>query len=78
MHTTHSERDADHFEEPIRVSRLTTDDNRFEINCSICNQVYYTDVESIAQMNRTVELGLDNPFVCEECAENYEVMSHQR
>lgn len=78
MHTTHSERDADLFEEPIRVSRLTTVENRFEINCSLCNQVYYTDIDSIAQMNRTVELGLDNPFVCEECTENYEVISHQR
>ncbi len=78
MLNTHFERDADLFEEPIRVSRMTTVDNRFEINCSICNQLFYTDIDSIAQINRAVELGLDNPFVCDGCAENYEMLSHSR
>jgi len=41
--------------------------NKYEISCSYCNKVLYTDADNRAKWSRSIEEGIDNPFICDSC-----------
>jgi hypothetical protein len=42
----------------------------------MCGGIYYVDEETAGRIGTAVEKGLDNPFVCEECEQEYEERAH--
>lgn len=71
-----SERDADRLNDTFEVSKLPTNENRFEITCSICNGRFFTTLSHFERLNLAAGLGQDNPFVCDGCIAVYDNASH--
>lgn len=59
-----------------QTSPFKTERHRFEINCDKCNVVFYSDPETFEQIKRAMELGADNPFLCDDCQEELEETAH--
>jgi hypothetical protein len=64
--------DADLTEDYGNISDYKTAQNQFEINCSVCFKTFFTDKQTYESISRAVEQGLDNPFLCFECQQEYE------
>jgi hypothetical protein len=50
--------------------------NQMELLCAFCNQTYYVDDVTFQQVMSAMEEGMDNPFCCDDCEEEYEELSH--
>jgi hypothetical protein len=72
------ELDADRFENYSGVTEYKTEKNRHEINCGVCCKMFYADQETYESISRAVEQGLDNPYLCEDCRQEYEEMAFER
>jgi len=55
---------------------IRTGSNQSELLCGFCNRTYYVDEMTSNQTITALEEGLDNPFCCDECAAEYEELSH--
>ena len=49
-----------------------TERNEHEVRCGMCARVGYVDEETYRFVSETINSGLDNPFLCEICSEEYE------
>jgi len=49
-----------------------TDENQHEIRCGMCARELYVDEDSYGYYSEALMSGLDNPFRCEVCNEEYE------
>lgn len=57
-------------------TRLRKGPNQAELLCAFCNQTYYVDDVTFQQAMSAMEEGMDNPFCCDDCEEEYEELSH--
>lgn len=69
--------DADLAENYVSVTDYITGRNKFEINCGICNMTLYTDKETSERIYRSIEQGLDNPFLCNDCEREFEDLAYE-
>lgn len=69
--------DGDLVAEYVGITDFRTDVNRFEINCAECNRTYYADSETSDGIYRSIEQGLDNPFLCTECKRELEESAYE-
>jgi hypothetical protein len=76
MQGTREQFDADRMAESR--SYLRNPGGRFQhnLNCSICNRSLYVDKQLYDSVVRSIEDGLDNPFLCDECQVEYEELAH--
>ena len=49
-----------------------TERNEIEVRCGICARTVYVDEETYRFVSEARESGLDNPFRCEVCEEEYD------
>jgi formylmethanofuran dehydrogenase subunit E len=47
-----------------------------EIRCDSCGELFYVDDLTFESINRAIREGLDNPFICPNCEQAYEELSH--
>ncbi len=78
MERIREEFDADRSEEFARESKIRTELHDHAVPCSICFATLYVDKETSDHISRAIEAGLDNPFICSECSEEYEEAAAQR
>ncbi len=57
-------------------TRFRKGPNQAELLCAVCNQTYYVDEVTFQQAMSAMEEGMDNPFCCDDCEEEYEELSH--
>lgn len=76
MNTLRSEKDADKLDVTYTYSEYRSKENPHEILCSVCAKSFYVDDETIDKLSRAMEEGRDNPFVCDDCIEDYEEIAH--
>jgi hypothetical protein len=50
--------------------------NQSELVCGFCNGVYYVDDLTFKQAMIAMEEGTENPFCCDDCAQEYDELSH--
>jgi hypothetical protein len=50
--------------------------NQSELVCGFCNETYFVDDMTFQQAMTAMEEGMDNPFCCDECTQEYEELSH--
>lgn len=50
--------------------------NQSELICSVCGGSFYVDEVVFHQAMTAMEEGLENPFCCDECTEDYENVAH--
>ena len=64
--------DADRAENYASVTYYINGRNKYEIKCGLCNKTLYTDKETSERIYRSIEQGLDNPFLCNDCEQEFE------
>lgn len=69
--------DADLDENYDSVTDYKTGQNIYEINCGECCKTFYADRETLESISRAVEEGLDNPFLCHDCQQEYEESAYE-
>jgi hypothetical protein len=77
MHKRREQFDRDRFEAVPRYSDAPTSVDRYDVNCSSCNQTLYVSRDVYEQVVNAVEKGLDNPFICDDCRDELSEMEHQ-
>ena len=60
------------------ISQAKSDRKPFEIDCAVCACTFYTDQENYDRFCHTLGHGLDNPFTCTECQNEYEELAVER
>jgi hypothetical protein len=57
---------------PILGGSIMTDENQHEIRCGMCSRELYVDEDAYHYYSEVLMSGVDNPFRCEVCNEEYE------
>lgn len=71
MQRVREEFDADRSEERFGATAHPTETNSIGVNCSYCNGSFFVSEDVAKNINRAVNEGLDNPFVCPDCEQEY-------
>ena len=66
----------------VRVSEeeylaTMTDEKQYEVRCGMCARELYVDEESHRLYSEALLSGLDNPFRCEVCSEEYDDLVYE-
>jgi hypothetical protein len=69
--------DADRAENYASITYYRNGQNKYEINCGLCNTTLYTDKETSERICRSIEQGLDNPFLCNDCEQEFEDLAYK-
>jgi len=56
---------------------IMTDHNQHEVRCGMCARELYVDDETYRLYVKTISSGLDNPFRCEVCNEEYDDLAYE-
>ena len=64
--------DADRKENYVSITDFITEQNKYEFSCEKCGKIFFADKPTFENINRAVEQGLDNSFLCENCRRRYE------
>jgi hypothetical protein len=54
-----------------------TERNQHEVHCGMCGKIFYVDESIYAFAKEGMETGLDNPFKCETCEQEYDELSYE-
>ncbi len=54
-----------------------TERNEHEVRCGMCARAVYVDEETFRFVSEAIESGLDNPFRCEVCEEEYDDLAYE-
>lgn len=62
---------------PTGPTSFMTDRNEHEVRCGMCARTTYVDEETFRFTSEAIESGLDNPFRCEACEEEYDDLAYE-
>jgi hypothetical protein len=54
-----------------------TELNQHEVRCGMCGRTIYTDEETFSFVSDAIKAGLDDPFRCELCKEEYDDLFYE-
>ena len=66
-------------EQPHRVvgpTKIRKGPNQSELTCHSCGELYFVDDISFNEAMSAMEMGLENPFCCDECEAEREELAH--
>ena len=61
----------------IPATSIMTDDTQHEVRCGMCARELYVDEEAYRFYTEALVSGLDNPFRCEVCSEEYDDLAYE-
>ena len=61
----------------IDAPSTMTDDDQLEVRCGMCARELYVDAEGYGLYCEALNSGLENPFRCEVCSEDYDDFPYQ-
>ena len=76
MSTVHSYSDQIQ-QPPHSASAIMTDKHQHEVRCGMCAKELYVDDEGYRLYMEAINSGLDNPFRCEVCNEEYDDLAYE-
>jgi hypothetical protein len=59
------------------ATSILTDDNQHEVRCGMCAREMCVDDEGYRRYMYAIQSGLDNPFRCEVCNEEYDELAYE-
>ena len=62
---------------PITATSIMTDDQQHEVRCGMCARELYVDEDAYRFYSEALTSGLDNPFRCEVCSEEYDDLAYE-
>ena len=54
-----------------------TERNQREVRCGMCGRIIYVEEEAFDFVNDAIKGGLDDPFSCELCKEEYDDLFYE-
>lgn len=76
MATSRAQFDADRIESHPPFTEFPTPTNQHRLSCGNCNQPLYVDAQTFDSAARAIEGGLDSPFLCDGCRDEYAELEH--
>lgn len=76
MNTVHPYIDQNH-QLPIAATSTMTDERQYEVRCGMCARELYVDEDGHRLYSEALMSGLDNPFRCEVCSEEYDDLAFE-
>ena len=61
----------------IPATSTMTDDKQHEVRCGMCARELYVDEDAYRFYSEALISGLDNPFRCEVCSEEYDDLAYE-
>lgn len=61
----------------ILATSTMTDEKQHEVRCGMCARELYVDEEAYRFYSEALLSGLDNPFRCEVCSEEYDDLAYE-
>lgn len=61
---------------PVGPTMFRTAENQHDVRCGMCGEIYFVDSETHEGVNTAVQEGLDNPFLCDDCEQEYDELAH--
>lgn len=61
----------------VAAKSIMTDDNQHEVRCGMCARELYVDDDGYGLYMEAIGSGLDNPFRCEVCSEEYDDLAYE-
>jgi len=61
----------------IPATSIMTDEQQHEVRCGMCARELYVDEHSYRSYAEALLSGLDNPFRCEFCCEEYDDLAFE-
>jgi hypothetical protein len=61
----------------VGPTTFRTTENRHELRCGMCSEIYFVDAATFDSVSTAVQEGLDNPFLCEDCVEEYDELAYE-
>ena len=68
--------DADQ-QEPTGPTSFLTERNDHEVRCGMCARNVFVDEDTYRFASDAINSGLDNPFRCEVCSEEYDDLAYE-
>ncbi len=62
---------------PVAAGSIMTDEQQHEVRCGMCAKEIYVDDEGYRLYMEALDSGLDNPFRCEVCNEEYDDLAYE-
>lgn len=62
---------------PILATSIMTDEKQHEVRCGMCARELYVDEDAYHFYSEALLSGLDNPFRCEICSEEYDDLAYK-
>ena len=56
---------------------VVTDNQQHEVRCGMCAREFYVDDEGYRRYREVIDSGLDNPFRCETCSDEYDDLAYE-
>jgi hypothetical protein len=54
-----------------------TEHNQHEVRCGMCGSTLYVDEETFRFVQDAIKAGLDDPFRCAKCKEEYDDLAYE-
>ena len=64
-------------QEPTGPTSFMTERNYHEVRCGMCATAVFVDEETYRFASEAINSGLDNPFRCEVCSEEYDDLAYE-
>jgi hypothetical protein len=62
---------------PTGPTSFLTEQNEYEVRCGMCARTIFVDEETYSFASDGTKSGLDNPFRCEVCADEYDDLAYE-
>lgn len=77
MTTLRSYLDPDQQSAAIGPTVFKTERNQHEIRCGMCGKISYVDDDTYDFISYAINAGLDDPFRCEWCTQEYDDLAFE-
>ena len=71
-----SERDGDRVDDLVSITDHRISKDQFEVDCASCGGTFFADKMAYASIRRAIEQGIDNPFLCSDCEDEYDELAY--
>jgi len=61
----------------IPANSIMTEEKQHEVRCGVCARELYVDEDAYSYYTEALISGLDNPFRCEVCSEEYDDLVYE-
>ena len=68
--------DAEQTPDPTSPAQFKTVVNQYEVSCASCGAPFFVSESMYLFAKEGIEVGLDNPFKCDECEEADDQLSY--